>query len=308
MHLTRSASLSKPSPALLSALAPLVALAIGGTMASDARAADEKEACVRAVDHAQVARLDGKLREAREGLMVCARAVCPNAIREDCTRWLAEVDASLPSVVFEAVWADGRDVTGMKVLLDGQPLAGAEGGRAVTLDPGAHTFRFEAAGAAPVETRNVIREGEKNRIIRVSFAAPAPTAIAPPAIALVPPPAPPPEPSATATSVPSVMWQPVLEDSRASSRRGPVPPLAYVFGGGALLGLGGFVYFGLAGTNQLNSLRATCVHDCNPSDVNSARNEILVGDILGFVALAATGVATWLVLTRPHVAGTMVAR
>jgi hypothetical protein len=43
---------------------------------------------------------------------------------------------------------------------------------------------------------------------------------------------------------------------------------------------------------------------CNPSDVNSARNEILVGDVLGMVGLAATGVATWVWLTRPVVTTT----
>jgi hypothetical protein len=286
-------------------IAAVLALAIGSATPS-ARAADEKEACVRAVDRAQVARFDGKLREAREGLVICARTVCPNAIRDDCTRWLAEVDASLPSVVVEAVWADGRDVTGLKVLLDGQPLAGADGGRAVTLDPGAHSFRFEVAGAAPVETRNVIREGEKNRVLHVSF---TPT-VSPP----LPPPLPPagsaaPEPAAVPPPVPAAMWQPAPEDGRSnSSSRRPIPASAYAFGGVALLGFGGFAYFGLAGTNQLDSLRATCVHTCNASDVTSARNEILVGDILGFVALAATGVATWLVLTRPHVHATVVAR
>jgi hypothetical protein len=65
-----------------------------------------------------------------------------------------------------------------------------------------------------------------------------------------------------------------------------------------------FAYLGLAGTNQLDSMRTSCGHVCNPSDVSSARNEILVGDIVGMVGLAATGVATWLWLTRPVVTTT----
>jgi hypothetical protein len=301
MHLSRDASFVTRSALRLS---PLLAFALG-LVGSRAARADDKEVCVRAVDHAQVARLDGKLRDARAGFTTCARVVCPAAIREDCTRWLGEVDASLPSVVFDAVWADGRDVTGMRVLLDGEPLAGAEGGRAIPIDPGAHTFRFEVPGAAPVETHNVIREGEKNRVLHVSLTTSAPPP--PPAPAA---PVPAPEPTPAPTPVPAAMWHDLKPDDArpASATRAPVPAPAYAAGGIALLGFGGFAYFGLAGTGQLDSLRSTCGHSCNPSDVNSARSEILVGDILAFVALAATGVATWFVLTRPHVPATSATR
>ncbi len=282
-------------PALVksSAVRALVAFAMASLAGSSARA-DEKEICVRAVDHAQLSRLDGKLRDARAGFMTCARPVCPDAIREDCIRWVAEVDASLPSVVIDAVWADGHDVTGMKVLLDGQPLAGAEGGRAFPLDPGAHTFRFEVPGAALVETRNVVREGEKNRILRVIF---TPSAQPPPPA----PAASASEPAAALVAAPPGLWRDLKSENERAQRsaRGPIPTSAFLFGGGALVGFGGFAYFGLSGTNRLDSLRSTCGHTCNPSDVTSARNQILVGDILAFVALAATGVATWLVVTRP---------
>ncbi len=273
-------------------------LVLAGATPSVARAANEKEACVHAVDRAQVARLDGKLREAREGLLTCARPVCPSAIRADCTRWLAEVEASLPSVVIEAVWADGHPVTAVSVTLDGEPLPEPGDGHAVTLDPGAHTFRFEVAGASPVELRNVVHEGERNRIIHVTL-----TPIAPPSLAPPPPPAAPaPEPTLRYTPMPPAMWQPsAAETSEGSPARGPIPAPAYVLGGFALVGFGGFAYFGLAGTNRLDTLRSTCVHTCSPSDVTSARSEILVGDVLGLAALAATGVATLLVLTRPRV-------
>jgi hypothetical protein len=281
----------------------LLAMALA-TTAADARAGDEKETCVRAVEHAQVVRLDGKLREAREGFVTCARTVCPEAIRQDCTRWVAEVDASLPSVVFEAVWADGRDVTRMTVLLDGQALAGAERGRAVSLDPGEHAFRFEVAGAAPIDMRSVIREGEKNRILRVTFTPTASleaTAPAgpPPAPALAPVPATTP-PSAIA---PSGLWQPLSHDDTGPmlTRKGPVPLGALVLGGVALASFGGFVYLGLSGTGRLDSMRDSCGHTCSPSDVTSARDQILVGDILAYVSLAAAGVAAFLTLTRPDV-------
>ncbi len=291
MHLTRA---NHARPLRLALAGALVLTTLGAGV--DARG-DEKEICVRAVERAQVARLEGKLRKAHDGFVVCARSVCPDAIREDCTHWVSEVDASLPSVVFEAVWSDGRDATGMTVRVDGQPLGGADVGRAVTLDPGEHTFRFEVAGAAPVESLHVIREGEKNRILRITFTpvtAPEPATGAPVAPPFAAPPAP------TSSAAPAGLWRDTPASPTPTAGR-PVPPLVWVLGGIGLAGISGFVGFGLSGTGQLDSLRSTCGHNCNPSDVDGARNQLLVGDILGVVGLAASGVATWLFLTRPSV-------
>jgi hypothetical protein len=91
------------------------------------------------------------------------------------------------------------------------------------------------------------------------------------------------------------------EEGAARSTRRPIPTSAFVVGGFALAGFGGFAIAGIAGTNQLNYLRATCAPTCDPSVVTAARQEILIGDILGYVALAAAGVTTLLVLTRPTV-------
>ncbi|HEX8792767.1 MAG TPA: hypothetical protein VF765_17600 [Polyangiaceae bacterium] len=286
-----------PLRAAILALVSLALLVAGETRAG----ADErdKEACIRAVEHAQVARLDGKLREAREGFVMCARAVCPEAIRQDCTRWVTDVDASLPSVVFEAVWADGHDATGMRVLVDGKPLGDTEPGRAVVLDPGEHTFRFEVPGASPVETRNVVREGEKNRVVRVTF-----EPVAPP-----PSPAPPGETTTSGSSspasvpAPANLWQTVpTAERRPLTGRRPVPLGAYILGGVGLVSFVGFGALALDGTSRLDGMRSgpgSCAPNCNPSDVTSARNEILVGDILGYVGIAATSVALWLALARP---------
>ena len=268
------------------------AFVLVATIASNARAADEKQVCVRAVERAQIERLDGKLRAARDGFVMCARAVCPDAIRADCTRWVTEVEASLPTIVIDARWADGRDVAGLTVMLDGQLLPDAAGGRAVALDPGAHALRFEAPGAAPVETRSMIREGEKNRILHVTFS-PADPLRAPAVPVVAPTLATPP----SASTSPAI-WRPEVDETARSGKR-PIPTSAFVVGGFALLGFAGFAYAGLSGVGQLDHLRATCVHSCNPSDVDSARREILVGDIIGIAALVAAGVTAWLVLTRP---------
>lgn len=278
-----------------------LALLVAGETRAGATDEKDKEVCIRAVEHAQVARLDGKLREAREGFVTCARAVCPEAIRQDCTRWVTDVDASLPSVVFEAVWTDGHDATGMRVFVDGKPLTDVEPGRAVVLDPGEHTFRFEVAGATPVEARNVIREGEKNRLVHVTFAPLAPAATpTPPAGDTA---AAASGSSSTAVPAPANLWQPVpAAEQQPHAGRRPIPLAAYILGGVGLASFAGFGDLALDGTNRLDGMRSgpsSCAPNCHQSDVTSARNEILAGDILGYVGLAATGVAIWLALARP---------
>jgi hypothetical protein len=193
--------------------------------------------------------------------------------------------------VIDAVWADGRDVAGLTVTLDGQPLPEATAGRAVALDPGPHTFRFEAPGATSVETRNVIHEGEKNRPLHVTFNSGDSAGLAGV-----------PAPALNAAPISPAMWHLKSEDERTlSSTRRPIPTAAFVVGGFALVGFAGFAYAGLSGLGQLNHLRSTCAPSCDPSLVTSARQEILVGDIIAYVSLVAAGVATWLVVTRPAV-------
>jgi hypothetical protein len=171
----------------------------------------------------------------------------------------------------------------------------------VVLDPGEHTFRFEVPGAAPVETRNVVREGEKNRIVRVTFTPLAPTPSPAPTGDTT---APPSGSSSTSVPAPANLWQPVpaAEQRPRTGSRGPIPVAAYILGGVGLASFAGFGYLALDGTSRLDGMRSgagSCAPNCKPSDVTSARNEILVGDILGYVGLAATGVAVWLALARP---------
>jgi len=112
--------------------------------------------------------LDKKLRAARERLIACAKSECPDVLRRDCSRWLGEVDAALPSVVI-AARSGSEEVTEVSVLVDGRALADSLTGTALTVDPGRHVFRFEHDGSAPLEQTLSIREGHKNRLIEVDF-------------------------------------------------------------------------------------------------------------------------------------------
>jgi hypothetical protein len=140
---------------------------------SDALAAPPtKEACVAANEAAQDLRQAGKLRDAREKLLVCVSDACPRPVREDCAQRLNDVNAAMPTVVFEVKDASGNDIGAARVTMDGKPLADNVTGGAVPIDPGQHHFTFEdAGGLAHAEQTVVVREGDHDRRVHVVLGA-----------------------------------------------------------------------------------------------------------------------------------------
>ncbi len=136
--------------------------------------ADPQNACADAYGRAQELRSKRKLVGAREALRVCSQQTCAAFIVKDCTTWLDEVQASLPSVVPVATDAAGNDIAGVRVSMDGEVLFDSSDGRSVDVDPGQHTFTFELKGGSATESpavvkRVVVAEGEKNKRIAASF-------------------------------------------------------------------------------------------------------------------------------------------
>jgi hypothetical protein len=143
-------------------LASIPALAEGPT----------KQECAAANETAQDMRRTGKLREARTQLAMCTAATCPGAIREDCAQRLKDVEAALPTVIFEATNAAGHDLSAVRVTVDGEPLVQKLEGTAIVLNPGEHRLTFEAEGLRKSEDTIVLREGEKDRRVRIVLQSP----------------------------------------------------------------------------------------------------------------------------------------
>jgi hypothetical protein len=144
--------------------------------------ADDKQVCSDAYAKAQTFRDAHKLTEAREQLRICARAECPGFISKDCSGWLKDVEPRIPSVVFIAKNAAGSDLTDVKVSMDGAQLVTKLDGLAVDVDPGAHTFLFEAADGK-TEQKVVITEGGKAQRITAAFGAAGTAPVATPGVA-----------------------------------------------------------------------------------------------------------------------------
>jgi hypothetical protein len=259
----------RPNVALV-ALVSVAVLVVGTPRAR----ADEKEACVAASDQAQTLRDEGRYRAARVQLLACSRDACPGLVRHDCEKWLSDLDATQPTVVLGARDPKGTDAPATRVLLDGTVLTSHLDGKPIAVDPGEHTFRYEAPGAAPVEQHAVIRVGEKNRMLTA--------VVMPPAV-----------PSATAPSPP-----PTESPSEPATPGRSVPPVSIALaavGGVAAVSL---AYFGLSGRSDVSDLRATCAPNCLQSQVDSARTKLIVADVSLGVGVVALAGAAWFFFRR----------
>jgi len=236
---------------------------------SGAALADEKQQCVEAYKQAQVLRKSGDYVTAREQLLICSKESCPSIVKQDCVPWLGEITRGIASVVVEASDASGKALSTAKVSVDGKVVATTLDGRPIDVSPGNHTIRVEAEGAPAVERSVVLKEGEKNRAVKVDLdvvAAPPPKGTEP---------------------------QPV-ETSR------PVPAGAIVVGVVGVVGIGVFASLGLLGSAKKSDLDR-CKPNCNPADVDTVRTQFIAADValaVGGVALASAVV--WILL-RPEV-------
>jgi len=207
---------------------------------------------------------------------MCARDVCPTPIRVDCIQQGLEVDAATPSLVVRAKDAHGDDATEVKAFCDGTLFATQLDGKSRAVDPGTHTFRFEAAGLPSVERRIVVGEGEKNRLVIVEMAP-----------ALLPP------VSSPLRSTPT---------RETPSSRGLLVP-GLVAGAIGLVATVPMSLLWLSGTRDVHDMRTSCAPaaggaGCPADRVDSARTKLILGDV--FMGVAAAGIGTGTVLVLLH--------
>ena len=234
------------------------------------------DGCATASDNAQPLRKAGKLRAAKQQLLICVNKTCPSMVRDDCASQLGEIQKAMPTVVFAATDADGHDLSDVHVQIDGNQLVDHLDGTAVAVDPGEHTFRFEAPRLPPTSKKLVLHETEKERRVAVSFVAPkgAPS-------------------SAAESSEP-----PLGEDAGAPSRW----PAYVAFGvGGAGLVVG--VIFTVSAVSQNSTLSGECTFPnggCDPKyqpQLDALRTDQILAGVGYGVAVVGAGVGTYLLLT-----------
>jgi hypothetical protein len=236
-----------------------------------ARAEDSKKAqCASAYEKSQELRASGSLKAAKDMLVVCAQDFCPAFVQTDCAQWLTEVQRELPTFVVVAKDQAGEDTTQVSVTVDEQEIAKELDGKAVAIDPGPHKFHFELEGATPIEQQIVIRQGQKDRVIAVSFA---------PAAAVAP------------GESPYASTPPTPVDNGAKrSGSNPLRLYSYIAGGVGAAGLLGFAIVGGIGSGEESDLRDKhCAPNCSRADTDAIKTKYIVADVLLGVGIAGLG-------------------
>jgi hypothetical protein len=224
------------------------------------------DTCKEAFTQSSKLASDGKLLAAEGELRSCAAAGCPSAMRALCVHDLEALEPRVPTLVFAA--KDGethQDLVDVKVFVDGSLLSDGLDGKSRAVDPGVHTFRFERQGAVLSETRVLVREGEKDRVLGVEARRGGVT-IAP--------------------------------------ARRPIPLRAWITGAFTLAAIGVWVGTGVDGfvkESQLDSCRAM---GCPRSEIQSTQTMFNAADVAGGTAIALGALTAVFVLTRPTTAPT----
>lgn len=232
------------------------ALALALLLAPSTAFAADKATCVEAYEEGQKQRASGSLKASLDLFRVCAEPDCPSATKKDCATWVAEVEASLPTVVLGAVDAEGNDLVDVRVRLDGQPLVSKLDGKALALDPGKRVLVFERDGAPPLTREIVVKQGEKDRKIEVA-------------------------------------WTPADKKDEPEGQTGGVSisPGVWVLGGIGLAGLTVFGVFGGLALSEKSDAKETCAPSCSDSAVSSIRTKLIVADVSLAVGIASLGAA-----------------
>ena len=232
--------------------------------------------CISAADEGQKLRDDGKLTAARDKFIMCAAKACPGAVAKQCSQWLIDAEHDTPTVTFRAIDEQGKETLAVRVLIDGVAVAQSIDARALSVDPGEHTVRFELASGQGVEDKVLVRPGEKNKMLELSFQPKAP----PPA----------------AKSVAPVTPVTPVEDGGGFH----VPVLGWV---GLGIGVAGGIMtavFAISANHAESDLRSKCAPICDPSEKSSIDTKIVLANVglgVGVVGLGLAVVTTVLANT-----------
>jgi hypothetical protein len=158
--------------------------------------------------------------------------------------------------VLSAKDARGADLVDVSVSVDGQPLLPKIDGLALPIDPGLHTFRFQANGRAPVDLRVLVKEGEKSQSLSTVL---GPSSQPPPAL------------PADARSAPG--WR----------------TLGWMLAGAGMAGLGVGAISGIAALADKSAAHCTSDNYCDPGSIGGIKTAAILSDagwIAGSILLA----------------------
>jgi hypothetical protein len=231
--------------------------------------AQTDDQCIAANERAVSFDTAGKLLDERKELTACADTACPEVVKTSCDRRLVELTAKIPSIVFDVKDASGRDLTEVRLSIDGVAVDGKLPSTAISLDPGSHRFTFETAGHPAVSETLTLQEGAKDRRESVM-------------IGSLPPPPPTAEPGPTAGPT----FSPPPEDVTSGQR-----VFGLALGGAGFAGLAvGSIFGGLTFSSWGHANSECPSHSGCSTQATSDRSNALTFGTVSTVAFIAGGV------------------
>lgn len=239
--------------------------------------------------------LAGHLKVAFEQFAACSSdSACPEAIRAECAELLAGTAKAMPTVILSASDAKGQKLTGVKAFSADELVAERLDGTAISIDPGKHRFRFVLPSGEVLSTDELIREGEKNRLVTVETEPSEPPA-APGPLPVVHAPAVDPGPSQVAPVRP--------EKPEGGPRLTTGFWIASAVGTAGILSFSTFALIG----RGIHSDLAECSPTCDPSlrdDYDALRRDYLLADVSLGVAALSLGAAAYFYFDANPLSGT----
>ena len=282
-------------------IVPVSTCVVAAVLLFAANGAADSPTCAGSYTEAQTKEEAGRLLEARQLYLQCARRSCGAFLLSECTTRHARLDSDIPSVVPVATEKSGAPRADVEVTLDGEPFAQWLDGRSLQVNPGLHEFVFHMDDGATVSKKVMILQGDRNRRIAASVpskdsqaASSAPEAAASAAAATHEDKSEAPEPhfvrTANAPPTPPRKTAPASHGHTAS----------WVLGGVSVLGAGGFVLLSAWGKKD-NDLLKQCAPNCRQSSVDRVKERYLAADVsLGVGAAALTSALLIYALSGPR--------
>lgn len=224
--------------------------------------------CLEAHRSAQELKHSAKFLETQEQLLICSSGSCPGAIISDCGNWIAELEQTTPSMVFE-IRVDGKEAFDAKLLVDGQLVTDRT--HAFKVNPGRHSVRVELPPFEAQEQDLVLSEGQRMRLVSVAFT--------------------------SKHSEPAAAPAPLPPAPRQTER--PTPVVVYPLLALGVVGLGSFGAFAGLGKSEQNDLEKTCAPRCRDQDLSKMKRWYTIADVSAGVGAAALIGAAVVYLARP---------
>jgi hypothetical protein len=288
---------------------------------SKAKGKETPATCSDAYKSALQMEESGRLQEARDTLLTCAKSACGNPLRQQCMDRYSRLDSDIPSVIPLVTDDVGDPKVDVQVTMDGKVLTSKLDGRSLPVDPGLHEFSFSGDTGIFASQTIMIVQGHRNRRLsavlpprkkRGGNGAPGPASMAwiDAKASLEKPMLDRPSlerPASDATSEKPISEkaeshktspEPVASERSRTENRGPKSgpgTLPYIIGAAGVAGLGGYGLLTLWGRQDNNAL-AQCAPTCSGESVAHIKSLYLAADVSLGIGVAALGTSLiWLI-------------